>query len=70
MLLMTCLVVHVRSQSHNWNIFKMLCTSNILCNLHTISNNCAKYEHPWSKNEGGVQVTSHKLIKSIFDLDF
>ena len=25
------------------------------CNLHTIlGNHCAKYEHPWSKNERGV----------------
>ena len=46
----------------------MIC--NVLCNLHTISNNCAKYEHHWSKNEGGVRITSHKLIVSIFDLVF
>ena len=38
----------------------MIC--NVLCNLHTISNNCAKYEHPWSINEEEVGVTSHKLF--------
>ena len=43
---------------------------NIVCNVHTISNNCAKYEHPLSKNEGGVSVTSHKLIVSMLDLVF
>ena len=42
----------------------MIC--NVFCYSHTISNNCAKYEHPLSKNEGGVRVTSHKLIISIF----
>ena len=46
----------------------MIC--NVLWNLHTISNNCAEYEHPWSKKWGGVRVTSHKLIVSIFDLIF
>ena len=46
----------------------MICS--ILCNLRTISNNCAKYEHHWSKNDGGVRVTRHKLIVSIFDLVF
>ena len=46
----------------------MIC--NILCNLRITSNNCAKYEHPWSKNKGGVRVTSHKLSVSIFDLGF
>ena len=43
----------------------MIC--NLLCNLQTISNNCAKYERTWSKMEGGVRVTSRKLIVSIFD---
>ena len=46
----------------------MIC--NILCYLHTILNNCAKYEHHWSKNEGRVRVTNHKLIVSIFDIVF
>ena len=40
----------------------MICKLNVLCNLHTIGYNCAKFEHHWSKNEGGVRVTSHKLI--------
>ena len=38
----------------------MIC--NALCYLHTISKNCAKYEHTWSNNEGRVDVTSHKPI--------
>ena len=43
----------------------------VLCiYLHTISNNCAKFEHHGSKNEGGVRVSSHKLIVRIFDLSF
>ena len=46
----------------------MIC--HVLCNLHTISNNYAKYEHPCSKNKEGVRVTSNKLIVSIFDLVF
>ena len=46
----------------------MIC--NVICNLHAISNNCAKYEHPWSKNKGGVRVTSIKRIVCIFDLVF
>ena len=24
--------------------------------LHILGNHCARYEHPWSKNEGGVGV--------------
>ena len=46
----------------------MIC--NVLCNLHTISNNCAKCEHPWSNNEGKDCVTSHKLIVNIVTLSF
>ena len=38
----------------------MIC--NVLCNLHAISNDCAKYERHWSKNEGGVRLTGYKLI--------
>ena len=45
----------------------MIC--NYFCNLHTISNNCAKIIHPRSKNEIGVGLTSHKLVVSIFDID-
>ena len=33
---------------------------NLCCNLHNASNHCAKYEHPKSKHEIGVCVTSHK----------
>ena len=28
------------------------------CNLHTIGNHCAKYEHPLSNNEGGARFAS------------
>ena len=46
----------------------MIC--NVLCNLHTISNNYAKYEHTWSKHEGGVRLTSNKLIVLYLTLSF
>ena len=42
----------------DFNVLSMIC--NIRCNLNTISNNCAKYEHPLLKTEREVRCTSHK----------
>ena len=35
--------------------------------VHTIGNNCAKKEHPWSNNERGVHIRSNKTDFSICD---
>ena len=35
----------------------------IRCYLNAVVNHCVIYEHPWSKNKGGVRVTSKKMIK-------
>ena len=32
-------------------------------------NHCVEYEYPWSKNESGIRVTSHRKALSICDLD-
>ena len=40
-------------------VVAMIC--NLRCNLHTIGSNFAKYEHPLSKNERAVPVTSYKI---------
>ena len=44
----------------NFDSKAILVISNLRCNIHTISNCCAKYEQPPSKNERGVHFTSSK----------
>ena len=39
-------------------------------NLHTKGSHCVKYEHPQSKNERRVCVTSFNVDLSIFHFDF
>ena len=43
-----------------FDINVILTTRKIRYLLHTMNNHCAKYEHPQSKIERGVRVTSYK----------
>ena len=40
----------------------------MICNLHTISNNYDKYEHPWLKMKEEFVLQSKKLILRKFGI--
>ena len=42
---------------------------NFCCDLYIIGNHCDKYEHPRSKHESWVWVSSRRQVLSICDLD-